>query len=143
MIPIAAAWGKQQIMRGFRGTLRQLLRASLEARTFAGSSHGICQCSNAVGLRAVTGQRLSGAVWRELPGLQVWPFSYRGLRCSRLLHESVNVEVASFGESITGTLQLAFKDDVPILMFQSSPPLTVYGTEACEIDMQRAPLLAF
>ena len=98
-------------MRGFRGKLRQLLRASLQQRALAGSSYSICQCPNALGLRTTAVQQLGRTVWRGPPGLQNLPFGLRGLRCSRLSLESVNVEVASFGESITGRLQLAPERD--------------------------------
>ena len=96
-------------MRGFRGNLRQLLRASQQQRALSGASYSICQCPNALGLRTNAFQQLDRTVWRGLPDLQNLPFGLRGLRCSRLSLESVNVEVASFGESMTGRLNWHLK----------------------------------
>ena len=99
-------------MHGFRGRFRQLLRALLQQRLLAGSSHSTCQCPNALGLRTDAVQQLDRTVRRGLPGLQNLPFGLRGLQCSRPSLESVKVEVASFGESITGRLQLTSELDV-------------------------------
>ena len=90
-------------MRGFGGPLQKFLRASLQHRVLAGSSPVLCRGSTALSSEAAAALQLSNDLRKDLPGLNSAVFSFRAFRSSSLLLEAVNVEVASFGESITGT----------------------------------------
>ena len=83
-------------MRGFGGRIQTLLRASVQHRVLPAVLHDV------LSMEPVIGRVSEQALREELHCLDSAMFSFRGLRCSSLLLESVNVEVASFGESITG-----------------------------------------
>ena len=104
-------------MRGFGGRLQSLWRASLQQRVLAGTPSGLHYGTTAASSAAADGERFQQSFLEEVTLLRRAVNGFRGFRCCSLLHDSINVEVASMGESITGmqffTLDNALLVDVP------------------------------
>ena len=100
-------------MRGFGGRLQTFLRASLQQRVPAGTpsvlQHGATAASSAAAVRTSFQQSLL----EEVPLLHSAVSGFRHFRCCSLLHDSINVEVASMGESITGVQPFALESSFP------------------------------
>ena len=128
-------------MRGFGGRLQTFLRASLQQRVVAGTPSGLHHAASATSSAPAVGQCFQQSLHEEVPLLRRAVNGFRAFRCCSLLHDSINVEVASMGESITGmqpfTLGSAFSGAVP-KDWATSWTTTQSDGGAC---MQRGPSL--
>ena len=100
--PIFSAPGLQSIMRGFGGRLQTILRASLQQRVLASTPSGLHYGATAASSATAVGKCFQQSLLEELPLLHRAVSGFRYFRGCSLLHDSINVEVASMGESITG-----------------------------------------
>ena len=82
--------------------MQTILRASLQQRVLASTPSGLHQGATAASSATAVGRCFQQSLLEDLPLLHRAVSGFRYFRGCSLLHDSINVEVASMGESITG-----------------------------------------
>ena len=128
-------------MRCFGGRLQTILRASLQQRVLASTPSGLHHGATAASSATAVGECFQQSLLEELPLLHRAVSGFRYFRGCSLLHDSINVEVASMGESITGMQPFTLGQCIPWRCTKRLIHLMQCHANRWWACMQRGPLL--